>query len=170
VRRLGPVLAGVLVVVAACGSGPTRLDMALADRQILAYLQSTFPKAKITKVTCPVEVDAKKGRTFTCATPVGTDTLHVKVTVEDDKGTSITYVPVEAVLDMDQVAIDVAGIVVTSFTGSVSVDCGTDKIRAFKPGTTFQCHGSDPLGTTKVIEATVKDISGALDVKVVQTS
>ena len=160
-------LAVALVLAAGCGDAGPHVDTARAERDILAYLRATFPAATFTRVDCPAEVDAVAGGTFTCRAPVGDDTLDVKVTQDDEQGTHITYVPAAAVVVLDQAEVQIGGVVAPQFTGQVTVDCGADTVRVFPPGTTFECKASDPLGDSKTVRATVKDIDGALDITVV---
>jgi len=165
VRRLA--LAIGIALLAACGATPTPVDTATAEREILDYLRSTYPAITFDEVVCPRDVEAEKDATFVCTAPVGTDTLEIEVTQEDDKGTSITYVPLAAIIQMDQAEIQVGGVVAAQFTGEVAVDCGSTPVRVFRPGTTFECRASDPVGDSKTVRATVKDIDGTLEIVVV---
>jgi hypothetical protein len=90
-RRLLAVVAIVPIALAAAGCSK-KIDTDKAERSIKAGLESkSSGRVAIASVTCPHDVDVKKGKRFDC-TVKGTNgrTATVTVVQTDDKG-SVTY-------------------------------------------------------------------------------
>ena len=91
-RVIAPLaLAAPLLALAAC-SGAT-LDAAQAEEQILAELQDSG--SPVTEVTCPDDVSAQAGGTFTCTGTAEGGTWTLEVTQTDDAG-ALTFRVVDA--------------------------------------------------------------------------
>jgi hypothetical protein len=90
-RRLLAVVAIVPIALALAGCSK-KIDTDKAERSIKAGLESKpAGRVAIASVTCPDDVDIKKGKRFDC-TVTGTNgrTATVTVVETDDKG-SVTY-------------------------------------------------------------------------------
>ena len=90
-RRLLAVVAIVPIALAVAGCSE-KIDIDKAERSIKSGLESkSGGKVAIASVTCPDDVDIKKGKRFDC-TVKGTNgrTATVAVVQTDDKG-SVTY-------------------------------------------------------------------------------
>jgi hypothetical protein len=84
------------------------------------------------------------------------------VTEADATGNHITFIPLDAIVDVPTAIPAIAGQVAPAFTGTVSVDCGKTPVLVVEPGQSFPCTGTDPLGHTKPITVEVKDLDGSL--------
>ena len=161
------VAAAALLAVACSDSSPRLVDTDAAEREILAYLIDTYPGVTFESISCPDEVEADAGATFTCTANLPDDELHVEVTQKDDEGGSISYVATEAVVLVADAKAQVEGVVRPEFTGGVTVDCGLDAILVVPPGTTFECSATGPLDPLRIIRVTVVDIAGNLEITLV---
>jgi hypothetical protein len=87
-RRRLPLLALAVLLLAACGKEV--VDTADAEQRIRDSVASQV-KADVRSVSCPDDVEAKKGDTFTCTATGGDGTKGpVKVLQQDDKG-NVTF-------------------------------------------------------------------------------
>jgi hypothetical protein len=81
--------AGVLLLAGCSASVSTSntLDNAKLQDEIKSGIERQIPKADVTSVSCPDDVEIKKGGTFTCTVAAsGGSTGTVDVTMTDDEG------------------------------------------------------------------------------------
>jgi hypothetical protein len=91
-RVIAPLaLAAPLLALAACGG--STLDASQVEEQILAELQDAG--SPVTAVTCPDDVAAQEGGTFTCTGTAADGTWTLEVAQTDDAG-ALTFRVVDA--------------------------------------------------------------------------
>jgi hypothetical protein len=172
-RRQGALRAAAIAVAlglsfAACGDddSPPAFDVGAAEREIEQYVKTTYPSFATGEVSCPESVSVGVDVKFDCLADVGGKTVRIEVTQRDERGSHITFVPLEAVVDVVQLVADLPALVVDKFTGDVTIGCGFETMLVVEPGATVQCSGTDVLGVSKPITLTIKDVAGSYSVAV----
>lgn len=113
------------------------------------------------KVDCPQRKIAK-GDVFLCTATIGSQTLRLKVTQTDDKG-SVSIVPDQAILDVAKARSEIADGITRQTGIPVQVDCGADPILVRDVGGTFDCQAVGVDGVSRRVAVTVTDITGKVD-------
>jgi hypothetical protein len=160
--------AALVLSLVACGdddSAPT-LDIGAAESEIERYVETTYPSFDTGTVDCPPSVPVGADVKFECLADVGGKSVRIQVTQRDDTGSHITFVPLDAVVDVVQLVADLPSLVVDKFTGQVTVGCGFETVLVMEPGATIPCAGTDVLGVSKPITVTIKDLAGSYSVAV----
>lgn len=159
--RSTAVLAGLLTVtgLAACGTTTLDPDKAAGEISRAVRVQAGVP---VKEVTCPENVKAAKGDTFSCTVIARDGTRgQVKVTQKDDQGNIRFNAPFihmdEAENAMsEQIRAQIAGI------KDLAVDC--PDIVIGKAGAPFECKGTAD-GRPFTVTATQTDGSGRFTFK-----
>ena len=171
-KRTGAVVGGILAAVLVLGGlvvgalvwfGSTTLDSAEAERQIGQLTQDQTGVAP-TDVSCPADIAAESGTTFTCTAALEDQPISFTVTQTDDEGnvqidSDNTFVHVDVVeASLDEQLGELTGVVVIS-------TCDTDgrSVLVDGVGTPIPCsvdNAADATDTAAVV-ATV-DESGAV--------
>jgi len=171
-RRTGVIVGGILAGVLVLGGlvvgalvwfGSTTLDTAEAERQIAELTQDQTGVAP-TDVSCPADIEAESGATFTCSASLEDQPISFTVTQTDDEGnvqidSDNTFVDVDVVeASLDEQLGELAGVVVIT-------TCDTDghSVLVDAVGTPISCFVDNAADATDTIEvlATV-DESGAV--------
>ena len=171
-RRTGVVVGGILAAVLVLGGlvvgalvwfGGTSLDSAEAERQIGQLTQDQTGAAP-TDVSCPADIEAESGATFTCTAALEDQPISVTVTQTDDEGnvridSDNTFVHVDVLeAALDEQLGDLTGVAVIS-------TCDTDghSVLVDAVGTPIACFVDNAANATDTAEvvATV-DESGAV--------
>jgi hypothetical protein len=157
------------VSLVACGDdddAPAVFDIQAAEREIERYVETTYPSFDTGQVDCPPSVPVGIDVKFDCLADVGGKPVRIEVTQRDERGSHITFVPLDAVVDVVQLVADLPSLVVDKFTGEVTVACGFETVVVVAPGGTIPCSGTDVLGVSKPITVTIKDLAGSYSVNV----
>jgi hypothetical protein len=171
-RRTGAVVGGIVAAVVVLGGlvvgalvwfGSSTLDTAEAERQI-GQLTADQTGVAPTDVSCPADVEARSGATFTCTASLEHQPISFTVTQTDDEGnvqidSDNTFVDVDVVeASLDGQVGELAGVTVIS-------TCDTDghSVLVDAVGTPIPCFVDNAADATDTIEvvATV-DESGAV--------
>ena len=171
-RRTGAVVGGIiaavvllagLVVGALVWFGSTTLDTAEAERQI-GRLTADRTGVAPTDLSCPADIEAESGATFTCTASLEDQPISFTVTQTDDEGnvqidSDNTFVHVDVVeASLDEQVGELTGVVVIS-----TCDTGGRSVLVDAVGTPIPCfvdNAADATDTAEVL-ATV-DESGAV--------
>ena len=171
-RRTGAVVGGILAAVVVLAGlvvgalvwfGGTTLDTAEAERQI-GRLTADQTGVAPTDVSCPADIEAESGATFTCTASLEDQPISFTVTQTDDEGnvqidSDNTFVHVDVVeASLDEQVGELAGVVVIS-----TCDTGGRSVLVDAVGTPIPCfvdNAADATDTAEVL-ATV-DESGAV--------
>jgi hypothetical protein len=171
-RRTGAIVGGILAAVLVLGGlvvgalvwfGSSTLDTAEAERQI-GQLTADQTGVAPTDLSCPADIEAESGATFTCTASLEDQPISFTVTQTDDEGnvqiaSDNTFVQVDVVeASLDEQVGELAGVVVIS-------TCDTDgrSVLVDAVGTPIPCfvdNAADATDTAEVL-ATV-DESGAV--------
>lgn len=165
IRRLGPVLALLLVVgaVAAPAAGAVDLlDRKKLRTQVGTTVAATYPDLPVAKVVCPKKVKMKAGVTATCTVTAGAYSLGMLVTVADKKG-NVTIASTQAVIPKATAE----GLVAFNATLAATVDCGPEPYLVKLPGETFVCTARFEDGTGQQVTLTTNDVAGNVSISAV---
>ncbi|SOE03400.1 DUF4333 domain-containing protein [Blastococcus haudaquaticus] len=171
-RRTGAVVGGIIAAVVVLGGlvvgalvwfGGSSLDIAEAERQI-GRLTAEQTGVAPTDVSCPADVEAEAGATFTCTAALEHQPISFTVTQTDDEGnvqvdSDNTFVHVDVVeASLDEQLGELAGVPVIS-----TCDTGGHSVLVDAVGTPIPCFVDNAADATDTIEvvATV-DESGAV--------
>jgi hypothetical protein len=154
--------AAAVVVLAGCGrhEAARTLDATAVQHEVRAYAVDTYPGRTVGAVKCPPHEAIAANRRFVCRATVASEPVRIQVTEIDDVGDHVTFIPLDAIVDVPAATAAIAGQVAPAFTGTVTIDCGPAPIVVVQPGHTFPCTGTDPLGHTHPITAAVQDLAG----------
>ena len=119
----------------------------------------------IDRVECPAR-KVKKGDVFDCTAFFGGQTLRIKVTQTDGKGT-ILGEPQQAILDMSKATDGLASSIRSQTGVAIKVGCGDRPYLIEDVGSTFDCQLTNPDGTTRRVVVTVTSLDGSVDFRVV---
>ena len=158
---------GLALALTGCG---TKLDMAKLSTSISDGIKSQLG-IEVASVSCPQEERmAKAGDTFECeVTPKDGGKLTVKVTEKDDQGNvDWEMVKLEGFLNTQKVEEAITKGLKEQANADATVSCGDPKLRASKPGETFDCKATLADGSEHTVNVTVKDTEGNVDWKVQQ--
>ncbi|CAA9213706.1 MAG: hypothetical protein AVDCRST_MAG52-233 [uncultured Blastococcus sp.] len=175
-RRTGAIVGGVIAAVLVLGGlvvgalvwfGSTVLDTAEAERQIGQLTQDQAGVAP-TDVSCPADIEAESGATFTCSANLEDQPISFTITQTDDEGnvqidSDNTFVDVGVVeASLDEQLGEVAGVAVVS-----TCDTGGHSVLVDAVGTPISCSVANAEDATDTIDvvATV-DESGAVSYEV----
>jgi hypothetical protein len=171
-RRTGAIVGGIIAAVVVLGGlvvgalvwfGSATLDTAEAERQIGQLTQDQTGVAP-TDVSCPADIEAETGATFTCTAALEDQPISFTVTQTDDEGnvqiaSDDTFVHVDVVeASLDEQVGELTGVVVIS-----TCDTGGRTVLVDAVGTPIRCfvdNAADATDTAEVL-ATV-DESGAV--------
>lgn len=147
---------GLALALTGCG---TKLDMSVISKSISDGLASQMGLAGAT-VTCPTESrPAKTGDTFDCdVKPSEGGHIVVKVTQKDDQGKIAWEVTkAEGLVDLKKTEESITKGLKEQANADATVDCGggTKKMRAAKPGETFDCKATTADGTAHTVTVTI---------------
>lgn len=154
-RRLAATVTLVVLTALAAGCSASVLDTAQVNEQIAAQIEQQTG-ADIASVTCPSDVEAKAGSTFTCAVR-GTDGSEATIAVVQTSG--------DGDLKFDAPLLhttEVERAIARDIGGGAKLDC--PEVVLVEAGKTFQCtlRGSGS-GTVTV---TLKDAKGNFEYEV----
>lgn len=160
-RLLVPVLvAGGLLVLAACSSDPT-LDQSATERAVgKAVAADVDPK--VTATRCPEDLDREEGGRFECTVQLqGAGTLPVTVTQVDGDG-KLRVVPGAAIVTQERVAAELKAALKDEFDRNFQVACDLDAVAVREPGSTATCTARDST-SRRTVTVKVTDAAGTLD-------
>ena len=150
----GAGLAAAVVLAAGCG-GQNVLDTDEVSGQIAAQIERQTG-ADVESVSCPTDIEAKAGSTFTC-TVNGADGTSVTIDVEQtsDEGALSFQAPILHTTETEEIIAKDIG------TGA-TVDC--PELVLAKAGATFSCElGGTQSGSVRV---TLSDDTGGFDYEI----
>jgi hypothetical protein len=157
------VVLGALAVGAFLLFGTKTLDMAEAEREI-AQLTEDQAGVAPTDVSCPAQVEARSGETFTCTASLEDQPMSFTVTQTDDDGnvrvdSDNDFVDVATVeASLDQQWAELAGVDVVSTCDAAGHSILVDGI-----GTPIPCTVTNALDATDSVAVTATvDESGAV--------
>jgi hypothetical protein len=171
-RRTGAIVGGILAALLVLGGlvvgalvwfGSTTLDTAEAERQI-GQLTADQTGVAPTDLSCPADIEAESGATFTCTASLEDQPISFTVTQTDDEGnvqiaSDNTFVQVDVVeASLDEQVGELAGVVVISTCDTDGRSVLVDAVGT--PITCFVDNAADATDTAEVL-ATV-DESGAV--------
>ena len=154
----------VLAVIAtsACGLGGSarvigteRLRADLTDAVVEDY------GVEALDISCPEEVEAAEGRSFTCDVSVNKGSLTYAVTQTDADG-SLSFSATDAVVHADAPLDPIVAHYNDQVGKNVDVFCGQGEIEVWvvAPGESFVCRVVDRQGVTDGAVVTVSDLQG----------
>jgi hypothetical protein len=145
---------------ASCGG--KKLDTKKGETAIAKMLEDAGGSHP--KVTCPSDVELKKGVECECTTDIDGVSGRVKVTQTNDTG-DVHFDMVEGYVfsaKLEQLIVDH----LKQQTGvEGKVDCG-ERVHASKPGSTFHCTATPPSGDAVTIDVKINDAQGNVDWKI----
>ena|SRR5947209_470096 len=173
VRTAAPIALAALgaVLLAACGGGSgsatkvRRVDRKQVEGLVVQREKERNPALRIGTATCPSDVEARVGETFTCTVEVEGQVAHVNVTVSEILGAEARYDlrPVEAVVDVTSVVAFVRSRLEADWQDA-RVDCGAAKARVTAVGSAIECSVFNGI-TTRYIQAVVEDSDGSVSLR-----
>lgn len=154
-RRLAATLSLLALTALAAGCGASVLDTAQVNERIAAQIEQQTG-AEVASVTCPSDVEAKDGGTFTCAV-TGTDGSKASIAVAQTSGDGdLSFdAPLLHTTEAEQaIARDIGG--------GAKLDC--PEVVLVEAGKTFQCTltGSG----SGIVTVTLKDRKGNFEYEV----
>lgn len=162
-RRAGALGVLLMAIAGACGlGGPARVIGTERLQNDLTDAVSEDYGVEALEVTCPEEVEAAAGTTFTCEVEVNKGSLSYEVTQTDADG-SLTFSATEAVVPAEVPAAQIVAHYNEQVGKNVEVFCGQREIevRVAAPGESFVCRVVDRQGATDGAVVTVTDLDGA---------
>jgi hypothetical protein len=154
----GLVLAAASLAVLGCGE--TTIDGGKATK-FIGKTVTDQAGVRVKSVTCPENLKAKKGATFTCTVLAKDGTKGtVLATQQDDKGNVRIAAPF---LHTREAEAAIATQISKQVKATVTVTC--PEIVVPKKGGTFKCEGTDG-SKTRPIAVTMTDANGAFTFKV----
>lgn len=156
-RVTGP-LAAVALATGAAGCGEDTINDAKAEETITKEVEAQVG-ADVGSVSCPGDVKAEKGGTFTCVVTGADGTKgEVRVTQKDDKGNVHFSAPF---LHMDEVERNLGTNFSAKFKTKVTLRC--PDIITPKAGGKFVCDATDADGNKAKVDVTERDALGNFD-------
>ena len=168
-RRTGAVVGGILAAVVVLGGlvaaalvlfGGSSLDTAEAERRIAQLTQEQTGVAP-TDVSCPADVDAESGGTFTCSGSLEHQPISFTVTQTDDEGnvqidSDNTFVSVDVVeASLDEQVGALAGVPVISTCDTDGHTVLVDAVGS--PISCFVDNAADATDTLEVVATVDED-------------
>lgn len=163
-KSLGVVITGFLMLaLAACGPG--KLDMEKIKSSIQSGVSSQMG-LKVNTVTCPAEMEAKAGGSFSCTVTTSdlTEDLSVEVTQSDDKG-NISWKSKYEVAPSERVEEEVATSLLTKNNVAADISCPAKIL--VKKGYKFECKAEDASGDRATVKVEVTSDDGDIEWKLV---
>jgi hypothetical protein len=145
-----------LVVAGACGK---QLDVSKPERAIAAAIEQRY-SIEVQGVSCPANLEAKKGSQFQCVVTLEDDRLTADVTQTDSSG-GLRYQLAEQILTERSVAK-----AIRAQYNATSVDCGERTYWVAHPNRVFTCRARDDAGGSARITVTVRDERGNIDLDI----
>lgn len=161
-KSAGVVVAGILMLaLVACGPG--KLDMEKIKSSVQSGVSSQLG-LKVDSVTCPTEVEAKAGGTFSCTVKTSdlTEELPVEVTQNDDKG-NVTWKSKYEIAPSEKVEDEVSTSLATESNIAADITCPAKVLK--KKGYRFECKAEDASGDTAVVKVEVTNDDGDVEWK-----
>jgi hypothetical protein len=144
------------LVAAACGK---QLDVSKPERAIAASIEERY-SIDVQGVSCPQDLEAKKGSRFQCVVTLQGDRLTANVTQTDSSG-GLRYELAEQILTANSVAK-----AIRAQYHATSVDCGKRTYWVAHPNRAFTCRAKDDAGGAARITVTVRDARGNIDLDI----
>jgi hypothetical protein len=172
VARLRPLLtAAVLVALAACGGGDAgatrarQIDREEVEALVVQRQKERHPGFRVGTATCPGDVQARSGETFTCTVEIEGQLARINVTVAEVLGTEVRYElrPTEAIVDVIGVVAFVRSRLEPDWRDA-RVDCGQSKVRIAAVGSAIECTVFNGT-STRYIQAVVEDRDGSVTLR-----
>jgi hypothetical protein len=149
----------VTALVAAAGACGKQLDVSKPERAIAAAIEKRY-SIDVESVSCPKDLEAKKGSRFQCVVTLQGDRLTADVTQTDSSG-GLRYQLAEQILTATSVAK-----AIRAQYNATSVDCGKRTYWVAHPNRTFTCRARDDAGGAARITVTVRDERGNIDLDI----
>lgn len=165
-KSAGVLIAGILMLaLVACGPG--KLDMEKIKSSIQSGVSSQMG-LKVDSVTCPGEVEAKAGSTFSCTVKTSdlTEELPVEITQNDDKG-NVSWKSKYEVAPSEKVEDEVSSSLATENNIAADITCPPKVLK--KKGYKFECKAKDSVGDTAVVKVEVTSDDGDIEWKLSQS-
>lgn len=162
-KSAGVVVAGILMLaLTACGPG--KLDMEKIKSSIQSGVSSQMG-LKVDSVTCPTEVEAKAGATFSCTVKTSdlTEDLPVEITQNDDKG-NVSWKSKYEVAPSEKVEEEVSTSLATENNIAADISCPAKVLK--KKGYKFECKAEDSSGERAVVKVEVTNDDGDVEWKI----
>ena len=170
VRTTARVVVAVLTMAACGGDSASAVKVRRVDRQqveglVVQRQKERNPALRVGTATCPSNVEARVGETFTCTVEVEDQAAHVTVTVSEVLGAEARYDlrPVEAVVDVTSVVAFVRSRLDADWRDA-RIDCGQVKARVVAVGSAIECTVFNGT-TTRYIQAVVEDRDGSFSLR-----
>ena len=170
IRNAG-IAALALVLLGACGGGEAsatrvpRVNRQQVEALVVQRQKERNPGFRIGTATCPSDVEARVGQTFTCTVQVEGQAARITVTVSEVLGTEARYDlrPVDAIVDVSGVVAFLRSRLEPEWRDA-RVDCGQAKARIVTVGTAIECTVFNGT-TTRYIQAVVEDRDGSVSLR-----
>ncbi len=146
-----------VLIPPAAGSNIQKVETALKG----LYSQQTG--VPIESVKCPENANLKAGGTFECQAAAQGINFGIQVKMENAQGKFDTKT--SGLLILTKIEELLKKSIKEKANVEVTVDCGSQKLRALKSGDTFTCQVKDTKGQSKTATITVKDEKGNISVK-----
>jgi hypothetical protein len=144
-----------------CGGGNLNMDNA---RKFVSETIKTYTGLEPTKVTCPDQVEAKKGADVICTFEVGGHAGTIKMKQTDEEG-SVTVSEVIGIIASSKIETAIED-KLEEQAPSAEVDCGP-RVHAVKPGDVLTCDVKDAQNVVARATVTIKDTANNIAFKVV---
>ena len=147
---------------ASCGGD--KLNTKKGETAIAKMLEDAGGGQVHAKVTCPTDVELKKGVECECTTSVDGVPGRARITQTNDKG-DVDFSMVEGYVFVAKVEQQIVDGLKQQTGVEGKVECG-DRVRASKPDTVFQCTARPPSGEAVTVDVKIKDVQGNVSWKV----
>lgn len=148
------------VLIPPAASGSSNIQKVETALKGLYSQQTGVP---LESVKCPENANLKTGGTFECQAKAQGVNFGIQVKMENDQGKFDTKT--SGLLILTKIEELLKKSIKEKANVEVTVDCGSQKLRALKSGDTFTCQVKDTKGQSKTATITVKDEKGNISVK-----
>ncbi|MDQ4096730.1 MAG: DUF4333 domain-containing protein [Actinomycetota bacterium] len=163
--------AAVLLALVACGGGDAgatrtrQIDSEEVEALVVQRQKERHPGFRVGTATCPGDLQARAGETFTCTVDIEGQMARINVTVAEVLGSEVRYElrPSDAIVDVAGVAAFVRSRLEPEWRDA-RVDCGQSKVRIAAVGSAVECTVFNGT-STRYIQAVVEDRDGSVTLR-----
>lgn len=152
---------GLLVLLAACSS-------TLNSEELATKIQEEFvnqTEIAVAAVTCPEDIEIKADDTFDCEIEAEDGSIIIAAVVQKDDEGNVSWNADEGLISLTSLEANIQQQVQEQLEVEVTANCG-GKFKIAYQDETFQCQITDPQGSSKNVDVSVKDNQGNVSWKV----